>query len=90
MVGWHHGVKGREFEQSLGGSEGQGSLVHCTLWGHKESETLREQQNSLGKVKKPTVYQLGVSQTLGSITTCSPSDFEAAPLHIMLQRLCFQ
>ena len=61
MVGWHHGVKGHEFEQSLGGSEGQGSLMHCSLWGHNESETLREQQNSLGKVKKPTVYQLGVS-----------------------------
>ena len=38
MIGWHHRVNGHEFEQSLGGSEGQGSLVHCSLWGHKESD----------------------------------------------------
>ena len=27
MVGWHHQLNGREFEQALGDSEGQGSLV---------------------------------------------------------------
>ena len=27
MVGWHHGVSGHEFEQTLGDSEGHGSLV---------------------------------------------------------------
>ena len=32
MVGWHHPVNGREFEQSLGNGEGQGSLVHCSPW----------------------------------------------------------
>ena len=42
MIGWHHRVNGREFEPSLGGSEGQGSLVHCSPWGHKESETLSD------------------------------------------------
>ena len=26
MVGWHHRLKGLEFEQTLGDSEGQGSL----------------------------------------------------------------
>ena len=26
MVGWHHQLNGHEFEQSLGDSEGQGSL----------------------------------------------------------------
>ena len=25
-VGWHHRLSGHEFEQTLGGSEGQGSL----------------------------------------------------------------
>ena len=28
-----------EFEQTLGGSEGQGSLVCCSPWDHKESNT---------------------------------------------------
>ena len=27
MVGWHHGPNGHEFEQTLGDSEGQGSLA---------------------------------------------------------------
>ena len=39
MVGWHHWLNGREFEQALGGGEGQGSLACCSLWGRKESDT---------------------------------------------------
>ena len=36
MVGWHHQFNGHEFEQAPGASEGQGSLVCCSPWGHKE------------------------------------------------------
>ena len=32
MVGWHHWLNGHE----LGDGEGQGSLVCCSPWGHKE------------------------------------------------------
>ena len=39
MVGWHHRLDGREFEQALGVGEGQGSLACCSPWGHKESDT---------------------------------------------------
>ena len=39
MVGWHHGLNGHEFEQTLGDSEGQGSLACCSPWGHKEPDT---------------------------------------------------
>ena len=39
MVGWHHWLNGHEFEQTLGDSEGQGSLVCCSSWDHKESDT---------------------------------------------------
>ena len=39
MVGWHHRLNGREFEQTLGIGDGQGSLVCCSAWGHKESDT---------------------------------------------------
>ena len=38
MVGWHHRVDGHDFEESLGVGEGQGSLVCCTPWCHKESD----------------------------------------------------
>ena len=36
MVGWHHRLYGHEFEQALGVGDGQGSLVCCSPWGHKE------------------------------------------------------
>ena len=36
MVGWHHQLNGHEFEQALGVGGGQGSLVCCSPWGHKE------------------------------------------------------
>ena len=39
MVGWHHWVNGLEFEQALGVGDGQGSLVCCSPWGRKESDT---------------------------------------------------
>ena len=39
MVTWHHPLNGHEFEQAPGVCEGQGSLVCCSLWGHKESDT---------------------------------------------------
>ena len=38
MVGQHHQLNGHEFEQTLGGSEGQGSLVCCVSWVCKESD----------------------------------------------------
>ena len=40
MVGWHHWLNGHEFEQILGDSEGQGSLMCCSQWGCKESHTI--------------------------------------------------
>ena len=39
MVGWHHRLHGREFEQAPGDGEGQRSLVCFSPWGHKESDT---------------------------------------------------
>ena len=42
MVGWHHRLNGHEFEQALRDGEGQGSLVCCSPWGHKESNTTEQ------------------------------------------------
>ena len=39
MVGLHHQFNGYELGQTLGDSVGQGSLVCCSPWGHKESDT---------------------------------------------------
>ena len=55
MVGWHHQLNGHEFEQAPGIGDGQGSLVCCSPWGRKESDTtewlnwteLKESESSL-------------------------------------------
>ena len=44
MIEWHHQFNGHEFEQALGVGEGQGGLVCCSPWGHKESD-MTEQLN---------------------------------------------
>ena len=48
MFGWHHQLNGHEFEQTLGDSEGQGSLTCCShVWhGHKELDTTEQLNNS--------------------------------------------
>ena len=44
MIGWHQQLNGHEFEQAPGDGEGQGILVCCSLWGHKESDAAEQQQ----------------------------------------------
>ena len=46
MVGWHYQLDGQEFEQALGNGEGQGSLVCCSPWGRKESDTTERLNNN--------------------------------------------
>ena len=46
MVGRHHRLSGHEFEQTPGDSEGQESLVWCSPWGHKESDTTEQLNNN--------------------------------------------
>ena len=46
MVGGHHWHNGHEFEQVLGDDEGQGSLVCCSPWGHKESDMTKWLNNN--------------------------------------------
>ena len=46
MVGWHHRLNGHDFEQAPGVSDGQGSLVCCSPWGLKESDTTEEPSNN--------------------------------------------
>ena len=39
MVRQHHRLNGHESEQTLGDSEGQGSLMCFSPWDRKESDT---------------------------------------------------
>ena len=46
MVGWHHRLNGLEFEKAVGDGEGQGSLMCCSPWHHKESDTTERLNNN--------------------------------------------
>ena len=48
MVGCYHQLNGLESEQTPGDGEGQGSLVCCSPWDHKESN-MTEQMNTNNK-----------------------------------------
>ena len=57
MVGWHHRLDGHGFGSTLGVGDGQGGLVCCGSWGHKQSGTTKRQnwtelgmQISMGEV----------------------------------------
>ena len=39
MVGWHHQLNGYEFGWTPEVGDGQGGLVCCGSWGHKEWDT---------------------------------------------------
>ena len=41
----YHQLNRHEFEQTLGDSEGQGSLECCSPWGHKELDITYQLKN---------------------------------------------
>ena len=48
MVGWHHWLSEQELEQTLGSSEGQGSLTSCSPCGHRlRHDLVTEQQQQV-------------------------------------------
>ena len=50
MTGCHHWLNGHKFEQTLGDSDGQGSLACCSSWGCRVGHDLAtEQENVLNE-----------------------------------------
>ena len=64
IVGWHYRLSGHEFEQTLGDSEGQGSLVCCspgvaksrTPLNNKRTQRTQGQQPSEGHAADNIVF----------------------------------
>ena len=50
MIGWHHRLNEHESEQTSGDGKGQGSLVCCSPWGRKESDTTERLNNEQQRV----------------------------------------
>ena len=68
MVGWHHRLNKREFEQALGVGDGQGSLACCSPWGHKESD-MTEQLNWTDYCT--SIAQVFLDSSVGQESTCN-------------------
>ena len=49
MAGWHHRLDGHEFGQAPGDGDGQGGLLCCHPWRHKESD-MTQQLNNKGSI----------------------------------------
>ena len=60
-LGVSHLLSGHEFEQTPGDGEGQGSLVCCSPWGHKESDTTERLNNNKKMPFFRKALYLGVS-----------------------------
>ena len=57
MAGWRLRLKGYEYEQVPGDSEGQGSLACCSPWRCKESDTTEQLNNKkVCEVSSPCQY----------------------------------
>ena len=86
MVGWYHWLNGHEFEQAVGDADGQGSLVCCSPWGHKELDTTEGLNNNL------TIYETYINGTLRTLSvsfpTCSDKQ-KACPSAIFLLLVVF-
>ena len=46
MAGLRHQCNGPDLEQTPEDSEGQGSLVYCSSWGHNESDMTETEQQA--------------------------------------------
>ena len=57
MAGWHHQLKGHEFEQTVGDSEGQGSLACCSPWGYNESDSTELLTNNRSFAHVPSLVK---------------------------------
>ena len=63
MAGQHHWFNGHELGQTLGDSEGQGSLVCCRSWGHEDSDTTRWLNNKIVFLSKNCSQSKGPAYT---------------------------
>ena len=64
MVGCYQWLNGHEFEQALGDGEGQRSLVYCSPWGHKESDTTEQLNNNKILDTQPQLYCYTLNLTI--------------------------
>ena len=63
MVGWHHGLNGHEFEQTMGDGEGQQSQACCSPWGCRVRHNLMTNNNNTSIENTESVMMLNSTYT---------------------------
>ena len=85
MAGWYHQLNGHEFEQTLGDSEGQGSLACFSPWVCKElGMTEHLNSNNNNSLKNTITYQ---ARTKMSSVCCKMGEYVYWTLAFMYQPL---
>ena len=64
MAGWHHQCDGHELGQTSLDGEGQGGLVCCSSWGHKELDMIGQLK------KKQHIIWYPLSSCFGLLLVC--------------------
>ena len=77
MVGGHYWLKGHEFEQILGDSEGQGSLAYCSPRGCRASDTTEWLNNN----------ELGIRILKSNMILASKNSQISSPLISFLKKI---
>ena len=84
MVGWHHQLKGLEFEQTQGNSEGQGNLACYSPWHHTQKSqtwlsdwttTTMPRQRRLPNIPQKPEIPLQLVASLLSSSLCTKTIF---------------
>ena len=82
-------LSGHEFKQTLGESEGHGSLVCCSPWGDKELDMMeRLNKKHCSHTKSPfkftTLIQWGVFETIWTKYMTEPSKYPSFYIYIYI------
>ena len=87
MVGWHHQLDGHEFEQAPRVGDGQGSLVCCSPWGHKESDMTEQLNWSKLNLQMNIIYPSFTSLYLSSASQPFTRSQKISPKSLMCSPL---
>ena len=71
MVGWHHWLKGHEFEQAPRDGKGQGSRTCYSPWGHEKSDKTEWLNNKINLRD----YSTSVKNVIGILIGIAFLDF---------------
>ena len=79
MVGGHPRLHGREFEETLGDSEGQGGLASCRPWGCRESAVTQRLNNDN---RDKTIFRQNPGDGAAFLCGSGPHSSQAASLRL--------